>query len=272
MEIWQESACCFDATLYTGTPDTTIIDSGISVPEIIRGLDALYAQGRESEAQEYLINWRKTARERGDWRAELSILSELMGQYRRSMDADGGIASVNDGLTIIREHRLGETVSGATVMLNAATTLKCFGIVEESLKIFKHVSRVYNSKLDQFDYRFAGLYNNMALSYSDIGDFENAERCYKLAMAVIRRCNNFENELAVTLCNMAEMYDKIDPEDARINECMEQAWELLNSESLPRDSYHAFTVSKCAPCFDYFGYFLYSKELKERAVKIYDNA
>ena len=41
---------------------------------------------------------------------------------------------------------------------------------------------------------------------------------------------------------------------------------------LPRDGYHAFTISKCAPAFDHLGYFLYAKELKERAAKIYAGA
>ena len=50
---------------------------------------------------------------------------------------------------------------------------------------------------------------------------------------------------------------------------MERAWDYLNAPGLPRNGYHAFTISKCGPSFDYFGYFLYSKELKERAERIY---
>lgn len=164
------------------------------------------------------------------------------------------------------------TVSGATVMLNAATTLKCFGRAAESVPVFEHVCRVYAAKLSPEDYRFGGLYNNMALSYADMGDYDKAERHFKLAMSVIKRCENPDNELAVTLCNMAEMYYKIDHEDARIEQCMENAWAHLNAPDLPRDGYHAFTISKCAPSFDYFGYFLYAKQLKERAAKIYAGA
>ena len=157
-------------------------------------------------------------------------------------------------------------------MLNAATTLKCFGRAAESVPVFEHVCRVYAAKLSPEDYRFGGLYNNMALSYADMGDYDKAERHFKLAMSVIKRCENPDNELAVTLCNMAEMYYKIDHEDAHIEQCMEAAWEHLNAPDLPRDGYHAFTISKCAPSFDYFGYFLYAKQLKERAAKIYAGA
>ena len=266
---YQDPICCFDASAYLGTPDTEHESAVLDVPAMIGELDRLYNTGRESEAGDYLRACREKAAALGDWRAELSFLSELMGHTRRSGDKTEGLQAVEDGLALIREHRLGSSVSGATVMLNAATTMKCFGRAEDSIPFFEHVSRVYAQHLDPGDYRFAGLYNNMALSYEDAGDYRKAEQHFLLAMRVISACPNPDNELAVTLCNLAELYDRQDPEDERINACMEQAWEHLNNPALPRDGYHAFTISKCAPSFDYFGYFLYAKELKERAEQIY---
>jgi tetratricopeptide (TPR) repeat protein len=154
-------------------------------------------------------------------------------------------------------------------MLNAATTMKCFGRAKESIPLFSHVSRVYSNSLAPADYRFPGLYNNMALSYADVGDIPAAERYFKLALKLIAALPKAHNDMAVTYCNMAEMYAKADLEDERIYDCMEKAWDCLNDSALPRDGYHAFTISKCAPSFDYFGYFLYAKELKERAESIY---
>ena len=265
-----ENCCIFDASQYTGVPDSAPCAETIDTPEVIRGLDALYAQGRESEAQSYLESWLVKARSIGDWRGELSMLSELLGQYRRSMDEAKGIATVNQALELIRAHHMSETLSGATVMLNAATTMKCFGRAKESIPVFSHVSRVYSAKLDPRDYRFAGLYNNMALSYADVEDYASAERFFNLALKLISAIPNSGNDMAVTYCNMAEMYAKADLEDERINDCMEKAWDCLNEPGLTRDGYHAFTISKCAASFDYFGYFLYSRELKERAKNIYE--
>ena len=262
--------CPFDTSQYTGTPDAEPCARTIPVPERIARLDALYNAGREAEAGQLLERSRAEARELGDWRGELAMLSELMGHYRRGMEREKGLQAVADGLTLIREHRMGATVSGATVMLNAATTMKCFGRAGDSLPVFRHVARVYADNLAPEDYRFAGLYNNMALSFADVGDFANAERHFRLAMRVIERCPHPENELAVTLCNLAELYDKQNSEDERVFACMERAWEKLNAPTLPRDGYHAFTVSKCLPTFDYFGYFLYAQELRERVKSIYE--
>ena len=270
----QEPICPFDVSAYTGTPDAEPCAQSLPValPELIAQLDALYDTGREAEAGPFLENWLAEARRLGDWRAELSLLSELLGHYRRSKEEAKAVTAVRDALSLIREHRMGSTVSGATVMLNAATTLKCFGRAGESLPLFEQVSRVYGDNLDPADYRFGGLYNNMALSYQDLGRFELAEQCFKHALAAIARCPEPDNELAVTWCNLAELYHAQDPLDERVGESLEQAWSHLNAPNLRRDGYHAFTASKCAPCFSYLGYFLYARELKERAASIYEGA
>lgn len=264
-----ESSCCFDTSLYTGSPDTAPCPKSMDIPSFIRELDALYSSGREKEAGKALDEATEKARTMGDWRGELALLSEVCGHCRRSGEEEKALAAIDRLTEIIREHRMGSTVSAATVLLNAATTLKCFGRADRSIPIFRHVSRIYSSNLTPTDYRFAGLFNNMALSCADVGDFAQAEELFKAAMKVIEKCPAPENELAVTLCNLAELYYKQNAEDERVNECMERAWEYLNSPSLPKDGYHAFTVSKCAPSFDYFGFFLYARELKERAAKIY---
>ena len=265
-----ESACCFDTSAYTGTPDTAPCPKSVDMPSFIARLDALYSKGQEAKAGQLLDEEAENARKLGDWRSELSLLSEICGHCRRSAEKEKAMDAIGRIYEIIREHCMGSTVSAATVLLNAATTLKCFGEAERSIPVFEHVSRVYAAHLDPYDYRFAGLYNNMALSYADVGEHEQAEKLFKAAMKIIEQCKNPQNELAVSLCNLAELYYKQDAEDGRVNECMEKAWEYLNDPTLPRDGYHAFTISKCAPSFDYFGFFLYAKELKERAAGIYE--
>lgn len=266
---FQEPLCCFDSSDYTGEPDTAPTEKTMDIPSVIRQLDQLNASGQEQQGQLFLEDRLAEASSVGDWRAELTITSELLGQYRRSLAEEKALYAVNSVLELIRVHHLGSTVSGATVLINAATTMKCFGRAAESLPIFIHASRVFQNQLAPDDYRFAGLYNNMALSYKDTGNYNSAERCFKSAMNVIRSCEHPENELAVTLCNLAELYSAQDPSDERIEGCLEQAWKALNAPSLPKDGYHAFTISKCAPAFDYFGFFLYAKQLKDRAETIY---
>ena len=117
-----EPCCCFDSSLYTGTPDAEPCRQSIDVPAAIRKLDGLYNSGREQEAGAFLERQRDEARAIGDWRGELSMLSELLGYHRRDKDREKAMRAVNEALDLIRIHRMGSTVSGATVLLNAATT------------------------------------------------------------------------------------------------------------------------------------------------------
>ncbi len=266
---YTEPCCCFDASGYTGTPDTAPCAQPLDIKSIISELDRLLNSGNESEAGRFLDLWCGRARDADDWRTELSLQSELMGFHRRTGDEKSAINAVNRGLELIREHHLGSTVSGATVLLNAATTLKAYGRADKSIPMFIQVCRVFSEKLDPLDYRFGGLFNNMALSYSDVGDFDSAESYFKKALAVISHCEHPENELAVTCCNLAELYERMG-RDEDIEPMLDRAWEYLNSPDLPHNGYHAFTASKCLPTFEHFGFFIYAHELKARVNSIYE--
>ena len=238
--------------------------------EFIAELDSLYGQGKTAEAAALLEEKLWEAREKGDWSTELSILSEQMGLSRRCGGREDGLEAVEKGLKLIKEHGMENSISGATVTLNAATTLQCFGETERAVGLFEKVSAVYSENLRPGDYRLAGLYNNMALTYEAAGDFGRAERLLKQAFSQLERNGGRENEQAVTMCSLAELYGRLDSEDERIEKCMERAWELLNSPQLHFDGYHAFTVEKCLPVFDYFGYFIWAKALRERVKLIHE--
>ena len=49
-----ESSCCFDASAYTGTPDTAPCPRSVDIPALIARLDALYAKGQEHMAGQLL--------------------------------------------------------------------------------------------------------------------------------------------------------------------------------------------------------------------------
>ena len=58
----------------------------------------------------------------------------------------------------------------------------------------------------------------------------------------------------------------------KIEQCLSLAQELLDVPTLPRSGYYAFVCEKCAPTFDYYGWFFYANELKNRAEEIYERA
>ena len=260
---YSDPVCCFDASQYIGLPDAEPCAAAVDVPDVVKELDRLQNSGQLSEAQLLLEQWVDTSRQAGDWRSELSLQSELMGLHRRTGDKAAAKSAVDRGLELISRHRLGATVSGATIMLNAATTMKFLGLSAEALPIFRHVSRVYSETLDPCDYRFAGLYNNMALAFEDTGDYDSAQRYFFMALDIIKGCKNPGNDTAVTWCNLAELYERMG-RDEDIEPALDNAYACLTDPELPLDGYNAFTLSKCIPTFDRFGYFIYVKALRER--------
>ena len=83
---FNEAACCFDASMYTGVPDAVPCAQSLDTKSIIAGLDKLLFSGDDAAAGEYLGRWCQRAQEAGDWRTELTLQSELMGFHRRTSD------------------------------------------------------------------------------------------------------------------------------------------------------------------------------------------
>lgn len=232
-------------------------------------LDALLNANRLADAAEYLCAELAEARKREDWGAELSILSEQIGLYRRTADESLALSAVDTALALIDEHGMAGSIPGATILINAATTISRFGDCERALPIYERARTTYESRLPQGDARLAALYNNMASAHIGLGSFDAAEQLYEKALAALDDSAVSVCDRAVTHANLAELYDLCDPEDARIAQQLDRALELMDSPALPRDGYYAFTCEKIAPAFGRLGFFLARMDLESRAAVIY---
>jgi len=248
----------------------------IPIQSIIRRLDEILNREEYEEANRLLLYWLNDSAVMNDRRGELSILNELLGLSRRRNDSAQGLSTVRDCMNLIDELGLTGQISSATILLNAATTLKCFGKPEEALPIYEKVQKIYQDKLSSDDPLYAGLLNNMALTLTDLGKFSEALSCFTEAVSIMKEQKNGQADAAISFCNMAELFEKEYPGDEntsvreeKINSAMENAWTLLNDPSLERNGYYAFVCRKCASGFGYYGFFAYRKELDRRADEIY---
>ncbi len=243
----------------------------IPVARVMEKLDACFAVNDMDGAGRLLEYWEREAVSLGDVSGELSVVNELLGYYRKVGDAERGLRAVARSLELLALlHRENQT-DGATVMLNAATTMKAFGNAAEALPLYETVEQVYRQQLPANDSRFAGFYNNKALALVDVARYAEAEDCYRRALAVLQTSGQAEPDSAVTYVNMAHLYEVWFPDaEKAVNECLEQAEQVLYHPHIKQDSYYAFVCSKCAPSYDYFGFFVTAKELRERAKRIYE--
>ncbi len=242
--------------------------STIPVSRVIEKLDECFAVNDMDAAGKLLEYWEQEAVALGDLSGELSVVNELLGYYRKVGDSQKGLRAVARSLELLELLHQKNQVSGATVILNAATTMKAFGQAQQAVPLYEKAEKIYTEKLSSGDNRFGGFYNNKALALVDVGRYKEAEDCYCQALAVV---DELQPDSAVTYVNMAHLYEVwLDDSEQKIAECLQKAEEILQSPRMEQNAYYAFVCSKCAPSFDYFGFFVTAKILTERAKRIYE--
>ena len=267
---YKEPSCalCGGEDFYYPNPDAP--QGRIPVDRIISKLDGFFEKNDLDGAERHLTYWLSEATSLNDKSGELSVLSELIGLYRKTGNAEQAGKVVSRGITLVEELGLTDTVSGATVFLNAATTMKAFGDPSSALPYYAKAEKVYLNLLEPDDPRLAGLYNNRALSYADLKQIDKAEKDYLSALAVLEKRAGNENEIAITYVNYAHLAEN-DPTKSVFFpiELMKKAWENLNLP-IEHNGNHASVCDKCAPSFAHFGFKEEAKTLELRAKEIYE--
>lgn len=235
--------------------------------------DEYLAKNDYAGAERHLKYWWQEAVQGNDDRGRLFLCSELMGLMRKLGRGEEAKDHAQQALDLVYTLQQEDMISGATVFLNCGTVYKAFGEPERSLELFEKAAVIYERDLDERDTRRAGLYNNMALTLTDLGRYGEAMELYGRALRIMKADSDGQPDQAITLLNMADcVCAQLGSEQAekQIQEYLDQAEALL--ESVPeekRGGYYAFVCEKCAPAFEYHGYFLTAGKLKKLAETIY---
>lgn len=241
----------------------------IPLTRVFDKLNALFSKNDLVSVGSTLDFWEAEARSLGDLRGLLEILNEKIGYYRRINEKEKALSAVGEAFDLIEKQGVGDPISSATVYLNGATTMKAFGLSEDSIAYYEKARIIYEVRLAPDDYRIAAFYNNVSSAYKDLGEYIKAEAaCFK-AIEILKSKEDCNGEIAVTLINIAHIYYDQDPADERIYDLMDDAWELIMAEENTHDGDFAFLCSKCYPSFGFFGYFEREAELRALTNKIY---
>ena len=247
----------------------------IPIVRVIDKIDEMFEKDDLQGAKRVLEYWEKEAKALNDTKGLLEVLSEQIGLYRKLGDKEKGLAAVDEALAILACNGTCSSVGDATIYLNCATTMKAFGKAEEAIKYYEIAKEQYEKSLEKDDYRLAGLYNNYATALCDLQEFTKGREYYKKAIDLLKNKGGF-CELAVSYVNLAhlafsEAQSKGETCDEEVENLLNLAYECLDDKSLVRDGNYAFVCSKCAPSFEFFGYFIQKAELENRAKQIYEN-
>ena len=243
----------------------------IPVLNIIQKLDSLFSKNDLTGAKNLLDYWQKEAVMIGDREGELSIVNELLGVTRKMEDKENAIKTIDRALLLIDELGMENSIDGATILVNVATTCNSIGLLARCAPIYERAYKVYESNLDEEDIRFVSLLNNYATTLVDLKEYDKALSLYLKAISYTQMDVDRFLDCAVTYVNIAHLFEKIEGlESEHITWCMDNAEKLMESELIERDGKYAFVCDKLAPSFDLFGYFYFAQVLYERAREIYE--
>lgn len=254
-----------------GKPKIASIDLG----RVIDKLDEYLSRNDKAGAERHLLYWLEEARAGHDRRGEHSVKNELMGFYRKEGREREAVSFAESAVADLGEMLLEDTATAGTCLVNAGTVYFTFHHAEKALPYLEKARVLYEKHLEKDDPRLGGLYNNTALTLTDLGRYEEALALYEKALAVMKQKEGGEPEEAITHLNMADtlsLWKGTEAAEAEIETHLSAAEQLLDAPNIPRNGYYAFVCEKCAPVFGYYGHFLTQAELEARAKAIYERA
>ncbi len=248
-------------------------NTSIPSERILSRLDEYFSKNDYDGAEKHLKYWFDEALAINDLRGRLLLCNELIGLSRKRLNEKQTFEFVTEALDCLKLLDMENSVAAATTYINSGTAYKAFGRADEGFLHFEMALEIYQRELDETDSRMGGLYNNMALALVDLGRFEEAYILYDKAICIMEKIAGGELEMAITYLNIASAketeFGLLDGEE-EIENYIKTASKLLDVHKNSKDGYYAFVCEKCASVFGYYGYFIYEKELRERALKIYE--
>ena len=242
---------------------------------IMEKVDEYMSRRDYAGVERHLLYWLEEAKLGGDRRGELMIENELIGHYRKTGDREKALLHAEAALKLLDALNFEGTITAGTTCVNAATAYQAFGEPERALAVFERARQNYEAIPTVKPEFLGGLYNNMALTLVSMKRFSEANALYEKAIETMAKAPHGALEQAITYLNMATAAEEeqglLDAAET-IDAHLEKAQELLDTPSVPRDGYYAFVCEKCAPTFEYYGWFAAANELNARARAWYERA
>ena len=240
---------------------------------IMEKVDEYMSRRDYAGVERHLLYWLEEAKLGRDQKGELMIRNELIGHYRKVQDRAHALTQAEAALNLLDEIGFEGSITAGTTYVNAATAYQAFGENDRAFEIFERARNNYEAIPSLKPELLGGLYNNMALTLVSLKRFDEANELYRRAIETMANAEHGALEQAITYLNMANAAEDekglLDASET-IDACLERAETLLNAPGIPHEGYYAFVCEKCAPTFEYYGWFAVAEELSKRARTWYE--
>ena len=178
--------------------------------EFYEKLNKLFDEKDLEKVDEFLDESLKSALQNGDDFLGITILNEIIGFNRDTGNFEKSLRACDETISLLKRNHLEGTVEYATSLQNVANAYRAAGKKVESLGYYNIVFKIYREQLDENDYKFASLHNNIALLYQEMGNFMMAIEHLKKSLSIIEKIEESDIEVATTLSNLAASEIELD--------------------------------------------------------------
>ena len=248
----------------------------MNIDRFLNRLDTFFNSNDLSGAGDCLKFWEKEARNANDDRSLLTILNEWLGYCRRVNNKEKALTVIEESKELIDKLKLTNSLSAATIFINAATTSSHFGKLEEGLNLYDKAKKCYIDKGATNTFEYATLLNNSAGVLNILKRYDEAEKNYEEAIEILKKLGNRDGEIGLSYVMLAHiMYDRSEnPDDSvyeKVESLLDEAIKYIKSDTIVRDGNFAFILDKIAPSFEYFKRMGQAKAMRNLSKEIYSN-
>jgi len=235
----------------------------LDTQSIIEGLDELFANKQIYLVEDYLSDHLSKALEEGDTGCAITLMNELIGYYRDSSQYDKMEKYCERLLPFLEKVGLDNTIHYGTSCLNVANGYRACGRYKDSYAHYKKVFQIYENCIEDDDFLYASLHNNLSLLYQEMKSYDLACESLNAALEIVKLYPEAIIELAVTYTNLAASYVKANRFEEAKN-ASEEALKIFENGH-ENDYHYAAAVSDA-------GDIHFDCEEYEEAAKCYEKA
>lgn len=199
----------------------------MNINKVLMEYDGMFGVSSLEHIKEFLEEKLEEALAEEDNYSAITLLNELIGFCRDTSQNSLGEKYCGQLIEVLKEQELEGSVEYATSLLNIANAYRAFGDFQKSQDFYKETEDIYLSKLSKKDFKYASLYNNWALLYQEVGDFNEAYVVLKKALLIVDKFPNAIIEQATTRTNLAVTLFRLSKEATCTEETDEAANELF---------------------------------------------
>ena len=212
--------------------------------DILKQIDRLLEENRGAEAQALMERCLQQALESGDRSGAVTLLNELIGFCRETGQADKAYYYGEVVLRLLEDMGLTGTLPFATSVLNIASAYRAGGRLEDAMTCYHAVEQIYSQVLEPDHMLVASLYNNKALLYQEMGDFEAARVHLEKALHIALGHPECYYEQASSYANLAATCLQLGREEQAV-ECFQKAIAIFEAHDI-RDAHYCAALASMA--------------------------